>query len=273
VSWGHGATVERGVAGFHGGFWLMRGRFFGRLGWLALSSGAWNLGSVLPGGRTVVVAAGRFERGQVWLGAVLSGSTAAERARSHAWRDPTRVVFFDISLSHFIRYIEMTAPRDLDGPVRPLTSRPLSRGDLRLLVLSLLAAQPRHGYELIQCISEMFVRVYTPSAGSIYPVLGQFEAAGWVTALEEAGRKRYELTALGQAELAAQRAEVDAAMQRVRYSARMIAKANLPPVVRDAMRELKQALALHHARWQDDNAAAVAQALGEAAARIRAFGR
>ena len=32
----------------------------------------------------------------------------------------------------------MTAPRDLDGPARPLTSRPLSRGDLRLLVLSLL---------------------------------------------------------------------------------------------------------------------------------------
>jgi len=183
------------------------------------------------------------------------------------------VIDFDISFAHFIRYIEMTPSRDLDGPARPLTSRPLSRGDLRLLVLSLLAAQPRHGYELIQCISEMFVRVYTPSAGAIYPVLGQFEAAGWVTALEEAGRKRYQLTALGQAELAAQRAEVDAAMQRVRHSARMIAKANLPPVVRDALRELKQALGLHHAHWQDDNAAAVAQALGEAAARIRALGR
>ncbi|MDQ1064069.1 PadR family transcriptional regulator [Stenotrophomonas sp. SORGH_AS_0282] len=167
----------------------------------------------------------------------------------------------------------MTAPRDLDGPARPLTSRPLSRGDLRLLVLSLLAAQPRHGYELIQCISEMFVRVYTPSAGSIYPVLAQFEAAGWVSALEEAGRKRYQLTALGQAELAAQREEVDAALHRVRHSARAIAKANLPPVVRDAMRELKQALGLHHARWQDDNAVAVAQALREAAAHIRAQGR
>jgi len=197
----------------------------------------------------------------------------AERVRSHAWRDHTRVVFFDISLSHFIRYIEMTAPRDLDGPARPLTSRPLSRGDLRLLVLSLLAAQPRHGYELIQCISEMFVRVYTPSAGSIYPVLAQFEAAGWVSALEEAGRKRYQLTAMGQAELAAQRGEVDAALHRVRHSARAIAKANLPPVVRDAMRELKQALGLHHARWQDDNAVAVAQALREAAAQIRAQGR
>ena len=47
----------------------------------------------------------------------------------------------------------------------------------------------------------------------------------------------------------------------------------LPPVVRDAMRELKQALGVHHARWQDENAAVVAQALSEAAARIRAQGR
>ncbi|WP_367344929.1 PadR family transcriptional regulator [Stenotrophomonas bentonitica] len=156
---------------------------------------------------------------------------------------------------------------------RSATSRPLSRGDLRLLVLSLLAAQPRHGYELIKGISEMFVQVYTPSAGSIYPVLAQFEAAGWVSVLEEAGRKRYQLTALGQDELAAQREEVEAALHRVRHSARSIAKANLPPAVRDAMRELKQALGVHHARWQDENASVVAQALSEAAARIRAQGR
>lgn len=167
----------------------------------------------------------------------------------------------------------MTAPRDLDRPARPLTARPLSRGDLRLLVLSLLGEQPRHGYELIQLISEMFVRVYTPSAGSIYPVLSQFEAAGWVSAVEDAGRRRYELSTLGRAELDAQRTEVDAAVLRARYSARAIAKANLPASVRDALRELKQSLGLHHGRWQDDNAAEVALALREAAARIRGQGR
>lgn len=167
----------------------------------------------------------------------------------------------------------MTSPRDLDRPARPLTARPLSRGDLRLLVLSLLADQPRHGYELIQLISDMFVRVYTPSAGSIYPVLAQFEAAGWVGAVEDGGRKRYALSALGQAELEAQRDEVDAAVHRVRDSARTITKAHLPPPVRDALRELKHALGLCHGRWQDDNAAAVAEALREAAAHIRAQGR
>ncbi len=167
----------------------------------------------------------------------------------------------------------MTSPRDLDRPARPLAARPLSRGDLRLLVLSLLGEQPRHGYELIQLISEMFVRVYTPSAGSIYPVLAQFEAAGWVAALEEGGRKRYQLSALGQAELAAQHEEVEAALHRVRHSARAIAKANLPAPVRDALRELKQALGLCHGRWQDETAAEVALALREAATRIRSQGR
>ena len=162
----------------------------------------------------------------------------------------------------------MTCPRDLDPPARP-TGRPLSRGDLRLLVLYLLAEQPRHGYELIQCIAEIFVRVYTPSAGSIYPVLAQFEAAGWVNVSDEGGRRRFQLNALGQAELAAQREEVNAAMRRVRDSARSIAKANLPVSVREAMRELKQALAVHHARWEDGNAAGVAEALRDAAARIR----
>ncbi len=164
----------------------------------------------------------------------------------------------------------MTCPREPDAPARSSSARPLSRGDLRLLVLALLAEQPRHGYELIQCIAEMFVRVYTPSAGSIYPVLAQFEASGWVDVSSEGGRRRFQLNALGQAELEAQREEVSAAMRRVRDSARTIAKANLPMPVREALREVKQALGLHHARWSDENAAVVAQALREAAVRIRA---
>jgi DNA-binding PadR family transcriptional regulator len=104
-------------------------------------------------------------------------------------------------------------------------------------------------------------------------VLAQFEAAGWVGAVEDGGRKRYQLSALGLAELAAQREEVDAALHRVRASARTITKANLPPNVRDGLRELKHALGLCHGRWNEDNAASVAQALREAAAVIRGQGR
>ncbi|MEE7548662.1 PadR family transcriptional regulator, partial [Xanthomonas sp. Kuri4-1] len=55
--------------------------------------------------------------------------------------------------------------------------RPLGHGDLRLLLLSLIEQQPRHGYELIRLIAEMFSGVYTPSAGVIYPTLAQMGGA------------------------------------------------------------------------------------------------
>lgn len=147
--------------------------------------------------------------------------------------------------------------------------RPLGRGDLRLLLLSLIGEQPRHGYELIQRVSDMFVRVYTPSAGSVYPVLAQFEADGWVAVEEEAGRKRYRITATGLAELQARDAEVQAALRRTRDSARAITKANAPVPIREAMHELKRALMLRHGRWQPAQVERVAQALLQAAALIQ----
>lgn len=147
--------------------------------------------------------------------------------------------------------------------------RPLGRGDLRLLLLSLIGEQPRHGYELIQRISDMFVRVYTPSAGSVYPVLAQFEADGWVEVAEDGGRKRYAITARGQAELQTRDADVQAALLRTRHSARAITKAHAPVPIREAMHELKRALMLRHGRWQPEHAERVAQVLLQAAALIQ----
>jgi DNA-binding PadR family transcriptional regulator len=103
----------------------------------------------------------------------------------------------------------MTPPRPT-----PATTRLLSRGDLRLLVLALLGDQPRHGYELIQHVSELFVRAYTPSAGTMYPLLASFEQAGWVLAEDDAGRRRFRITESGRAELLARRDEVKAAQHR-----------------------------------------------------------
>jgi len=83
------------------------------------------------------------------------------------------------------RYIEMSrasSPRtrstDSAVPRRNGQPRVLSRGDLRLLVLALIGEQPRHGYELMQLISNQFMQAYTPSAGTMYPLLASFEQAG-----------------------------------------------------------------------------------------------
>jgi DNA-binding PadR family transcriptional regulator len=149
------------------------------------------------------------------------------------------------------------------------TARPLGRGDLRLLLLWLLGQAPRHGYELIQQVSEMFVRTYTPSAGSVYPLLADFEKQHWVSVEEEGGRKRYRISALGRAQLAALDAEVQAALLRARHSARTMAKAKLPPPLREAMGQLTRALMLHDRRWRDADVAHITALLAQATARVR----
>ena len=48
-----------------------------------------------------------------------------------------------------------------------MTPPVFAHGHLRLYLLSLLEDQPRHGYELIQALSERFDGTYSPSAGTI----------------------------------------------------------------------------------------------------------
>ncbi len=144
----------------------------------------------------------------------------------------------------------------------------LTRGDLRLLVLALLAEQPRHGYELIQHISELFARAYTPSAGTMYPLLASFEQAGWIRAEDDAGRRCFRITDAGRDELHARRDEVKAAQHRAHHRARDIAKAALPAPMRDAMRQLKGALLRHHGHWREGEAEQAAAHLLRAAALL-----
>jgi len=149
-------------------------------------------------------------------------------------------------------------------------ARPLSRGDLRLLVLALIAEQPRHGYELIQHVSELFVRAYTPSAGTMYPLLASFEQAGWVRADDEGGRRRFHITEAGRSELHERADDVRQAQHRAHHRAREIAKAAMPTALRDGLHDFKRALLHHHGRWADGEAEAVAALLRQAAALLNA---
>lgn len=99
-------------------------------------------------------------------------------------------------------------------PRRNGQPRVLSRGDLRLLVLALIGEQPRHGYELMQLISNQFMQAYTPSAGTMYPLLASFEQAGWIEAEEVDGKRIFRITAAGEFELKVQRTQVRLAQRR-----------------------------------------------------------
>ncbi|MBM3547139.1 MAG: PadR family transcriptional regulator [Alphaproteobacteria bacterium] len=119
--------------------------------------------------------------------------------------------------------------------------RPFEHGELRFVLLQLLAETPRHGYELIKAIEEKLGGAYSPSPGVIYPTLTMLEEFGYVTITkEEGGKKLYAVTPEGASVLEANRATVEALFQRMQSARGSFAA---PPVVR-AMENLKVALKL-----------------------------
>src|SRR5699024_4358104 len=73
-----------------------------------------------------------------------------------------------------------------------------NRGDVRLAVLSLLADQPQHGYQIIQQIADRSQGSWVPSPGSVYPVIAQLADEGLVYTEKTDGRTIAHLTAEGQ---------------------------------------------------------------------------
>jgi transcriptional regulator len=86
----------------------------------------------------------------------------------------------------------------------------LKKGTTPLLILALLEAGPRHGYELSKLIDAQsggVVRIY---AASLYPLLYEMERKRWIQGrwVETPGKRRrrfYRLTAEGKRQLEAQR--------------------------------------------------------------------
>ena len=88
-------------------------------------------------------------------------------------------------------------------------------GELRLVILALVAEKPRHGYEIIKELGERVGGDYSPSPGVVYPTLTMLEEMGYATASQdEAGRKLYTVTPEGEKVLADNRAQVDAIFER-----------------------------------------------------------
>ena len=86
----------------------------------------------------------------------------------------------------------------------------LKKGSAEFLVLSLLEAEQRHGYELQKLIDSRSRGVLTFHVASLYPLLYRMEERGWIVGrwVEKAGERRrryYRLTTQGRAALGAQR--------------------------------------------------------------------
>lgn len=107
-------------------------------------------------------------------------------------------------------------------------------GRLRLYLLRLLDQGPRHGYELIRLLEQRFDGHYAPSAGTVYPRLQRLDAAGLVRHATTGGRKVYEITDAGRAELARRAAELAALECELTAAAARLAAADPPPPGRAA---------------------------------------
>lgn len=76
------------------------------------------------------------------------------------------------------------------------------RGDLKYVLLELLAEQPRHGYDLIKELEQRYAGFYRPSPGSVYPTLQLLEDEGNLTSEQVEGKRVYTITEAGRSVLA-----------------------------------------------------------------------
>jgi DNA-binding PadR family transcriptional regulator len=149
------------------------------------------------------------------------------------------------------------------------SGRVFDHGELRFVVLALIAERPRHGYEIIKAIEERLAGSYTPSPGVIYPTLTMLEELGHATVAESDGKKLYAITAEGTAYLAANQAAVDAALARINEVSAAHGGGPAPQIIR-AMENLKLALRLRRENGPltEDQLRSIAAALDAAAVAI-----
>lgn len=123
-----------------------------------------------------------------------------------------------------------------------MTPAVFSHGSLRLYLLSLLETSPKHGYELIQALSDRFGGTYSPSAGTIYPRLAKLEEEGLVTKTAVGRKTVYAITDAGREELRARASELDDIENEVTDSLRRMAD-EVRAGVNQAMKSLRADLA------------------------------
>jgi DNA-binding PadR family transcriptional regulator len=71
------------------------------------------------------------------------------------------------------------------------------RGDIKFILLELLAEQPSHGYDLIKAMENRYGQFRKLSPGSVYPTLQMLEEGGYLTSEAQGGKRVYTITEAG----------------------------------------------------------------------------
>jgi len=146
--------------------------------------------------------------------------------------------------------------------------RMLGHGDLRLLLLALIAEKPRHGYDLIRAIEEKFAGAYSPSPGAIYPLLTMLEEQDLIRSTPEGAKKLYTVTPDGETWLKENDAAVQGILTRIELAASHYSSRVAPESVWEAWKTLKQAMNMPRAPWTEAEAERIRTILERAAHEI-----
>ena len=97
----------------------------------------------------------------------------------------------------------------------------LPPGTLVLLILRVVARQPRHGYAIAQAIAQLSEDELSVEEGSLYPALQKLLLKGWVKAsptVSDTGRavRAYRITAAGRRQLEAEEANFERVTTAIR---------------------------------------------------------
>lgn len=89
-------------------------------------------------------------------------------------------------------------------------------GELRLVLLKLIADEPRHGYDLIRAVEALTEGAYAPSPGVVYPTLTMLQEMDLIAEAGAGGpRKAFAITEAGRAHLDERGGEVAALFERL----------------------------------------------------------
>ena len=152
--------------------------------------------------------------------------------------------------------------RGRGGPMRMFAS-----GDLRFVILRLIAEKPRHGYEIIKAIEEKLGGGYAPSPGVVYPMLTMLEEMGQATVEADGTRKLYSATDEGRKALDENKAAADAVFARMEQ-ARSQQEGGRSPQIERALENFRMALRLKLGSLTPEQVHAVTDIIDAAAKQI-----
>ena len=157
-----------------------------------------------------------------------------------------------------------------DGRGRGRRGRMFGQGELRLVLLKLIATEPRHGYDLIRAIEDMTHGDYAPSPGVVYPTLTMLQDMGLIEEQAAEGtRKKFAATEEGLKHLEENAEEVERLFERLEEHGSSRQRTSRPEIGRavgNLMHALRNRVA--HEGWNEDLLNEVTDILDEAAKRI-----